>query len=56
MRLEKLIAGALGVSRKEAGAMIRGGHVSVSGKVSDRPDAKAEPTEDITVDGRACLA
>ncbi len=55
MRLEKLIAGALGVSRKEAGAMIRGGRVSVSGKIIDRPDAKAEPTEDITVDGRAAF-
>ncbi len=55
MRLEKLIAGALGVSRKDAGALIRGGRVAVSGAVVDKPDAKAEATEEITVDGEAVV-
>jgi 16S rRNA pseudouridine516 synthase len=42
-RLDKLIASQLGLSRREAGALIRQGFVRVDGAAASRPDVSVDP-------------
>ncbi len=51
-RLDKLLALHLGISRKEAGSLVRKGHVARNGVPVRRPEEKADPENDVlTVQG-----
>jgi 16S rRNA pseudouridine516 synthase len=53
-RLDKILASQNVGTRKEVGAMIRAGRVSVNGKVILRPEYKADPEHDtVELDGAA---
>ena len=55
-RLDKLLALHLGISRKEAGALIRRGDAAVNGRRILRPEEKADPSRDcIRVQDRELL-
>ena len=54
IRLDKLIATQLNISRKEAKTAIRKGRVSVNGEVVKNPEFSAEPEKDnLVFDGQA---
>ena len=54
IRLDKLIASQLNISRKEARLAIRKGRVSVNGEVVKNPEFSAEPEKDaLLFDGQA---
>lgn len=51
-RLDKLVAAAAGLSRKEAGEAIRRGRVSVDGVIQRKPEVKADPNGNLRLDGK----
>ena len=52
VRLQKLIAAAGVASRRAAESLMREGRVTVNGAVVTTPGAKADPADDVRVDGR----
>jgi len=55
VRLEKLAADILGISRREAKAAVKAGRVSVGGVVCTRPDMRVDPAAGVAIDGRAAV-
>lgn len=53
IRLDKIISNRAGVSRGEAGKLIRGGRVSVAGETLRNPAAKPPQGAEIALDGRS---
>lgn len=51
MRLDRFVSQALGVSRREARALIAGGAVEVDGRRASRPADNLAPTAAVVVDG-----
>jgi len=51
-RLDKLVASAGGLSRKDAGEAIRRGRVTVDGAIQRKPETKVDPACDLRLDGR----
>ena len=51
-RLDKLVASAAGLSRKDAGEAIRRGRVTADGVIQRKPDAKVDPACELKLDGR----
>lgn len=51
-RLDKLVASAGGLSRKDAGEAIRRGRVTADGVIQRRPETKVSPECDLRLDGK----